>query len=283
MSLYEALRRILEKPNRKLTGIILFLILFVFEVALIYFWVWPNIIIGLWNWGKQAWYFLVIAGFIDLVLITWIAFAVWYTTIDIIAKIISWYAEEEKSQVEKTIKEFEKEEEIIAKEISEKDTAGLLPTIRYSGETLKTYYKISIKQTSRSFSFSVIAMFMGFFIILFGIASTFGFLAYLFREIRPTDINNIVIAGGVLAEIISALFLWVYNKSSSQLTYFYNRQIQAHNVILAFRIADTMCGTTKDETKREIVKNILETSMTPQPEMKLPSGSGFKNLLKTKP
>lgn len=277
-----ALKKILEKPYRKLAGVLVFSVLFFIEVILIYSWVWPNIVLALWNWGAEEWYYLIIAGIIELFLIFWIIALVWFTSIDIIKKIIIWYAEEETSQAEVTIREYEKEEEKIAEEIGEKDDPGLLPTIRYSGETLKTYYGISIKQTRRSFLFSVIAMFMGFFIILIGIASTFGFLEPFFRDIKPTDINNIVIAGGVLAETISALFLWVYNKSSSQLTYFYNRQIHAHNVILAFRIADTMSETAKDETKQEIVKNILEASMAPQTEIKLPGGSGFKKLLKIK-
>lgn len=282
MEFDNALKKILEKPYRKLAGVLVFAVLFFVEVILIYSWVWPNFVLALWNWGKQAWYCWIIAGIIDFILIILIIAFVWFTSIDKIIKIITWYAEEETSKAEVTIQKYEKEEEKIAAKIGEKDDSGLLPAIRYSGETLKTYYGISIKQTRRSFLFSVIAMFIGFFIILTGIASTFGFLEPFFRDIEPTDINNIVIAGGILAETISALFLWVYNKSSSQLTYFYNRQIHAHNIILAFRIADTMSETAKDETKQEIVKNILEVSMAPQTEIKLPGGSGFKKLLKIK-
>lgn len=276
MSFDDTLKKFVDRPNKKLTAVLIFILIFIIEIYIIYRWFWPNIL-SFWIWGEQAWYSLIFAAIIDSFLIIIIIAIVWGTTFKQISKIISWYAEEEQSHFEKTFKKFEIEEEKFAAEIHEKDDAGLLPAIRYSGEALKTYYGISIQQTRRSFLFSVIAMFIGFFIILIGSASTFGFLTYLFREIKPTDINNIVIAGGVLAEIISVLFLWIYNKSSSQLTYFYNRQIQAHNVILAFRIADTM--TDKDKTKHEIVKNILETSKTSQPEIKLPNRDGFKKLL----
>ena len=127
---------------------------------------------------------------VDWTLIYFIGIIAWLTSINYISKIISWYVEEESAQAEETIKKYEKEEEKIAEEIRKKDDAALLPIIRYSGETLKTYYAISIKQTNRSFLFSVIAMFIGFFIILIGIASTFGFLESFFRDIKPTDINN---------------------------------------------------------------------------------------------
>jgi len=236
----DGLKKALGRHNGKLIGLMVFLILFIIELLFIYLWVWPNIILALWIWEKQPWYYAIIASIADFFLIIVIIILVWFSTFDYIQKIITWYAEEDKNLVETSLKEFEEEEKKIAEEIGKKDDAGLLPTVRYSGEQLKTYYKMSMQQTRRSFYYSVIAMFIGFFIILIGIASAFGFFEYFLRGIKSPDINNIVIAGGVLAETISALFLWVYNKTSSQLNYFYNRQIHAHNIILAFRIADTM-------------------------------------------
>jgi hypothetical protein len=76
------------------------------------------------------------------------------------------------------------------------------------------------------------------------------------------DINVLVIAGGSITEIISALFLWVYRNSIGQLTYFYNRQMHLHNVLFCFRIAATM--EKPDDTKRLIVEKVMEQIWTPE-------------------
>jgi len=55
---------------------------------------------------------------------------------------------------------------------------------------------------------------------------------------------------------VSALFLWVYRSSTGQLTYFYNRQIHTHNVVMCFRIASSM--ENSDEAKRSIVDKVLD-------------------------
>lgn len=281
---FEGIRKgFLDKyKHGRLIGLIAFLLLFIFEIAILYYWVLPKVILAIWGWGGEVWYKGIIAVIAEFTLICIILSIVYFTSISLILKIIALYSEEEEQKSKKPWEELEKEEQIVEDLIREKDEAGLFPLIRYSRKQLETYYVISIQQAKKSFKYSAFAMFVGFFIILTGIASAFGFFDIIFPDIKSVDINSVVIAGGVLAEMISALFLWVYNKSSSQLTYFYNRQIQAHNVILSFRIADSMGNTLKDEAKREIVKGILETSMTYPPDIKLPTTEGFQKFFKIK-
>jgi len=69
-------------------------------------------------------------------------------------------------------------------------------------------------------------------------------------------LQQVSVAGGIVIEIISALFLWVYRSSLQQLTYFYNRQMDNHSVMICQRIAETMKDS--DETKKVIVEKILE-------------------------
>ncbi len=156
-------------------------------------------------------------------------------------------------------KEFKKAFDPVRKaedSIEKDDKAGLLPLLKYSRLQLEAYYKIGLTQTRRSFLYSVVAMWVGFIFIVVG------FAVYLlpidnWGLVKPEgDIKTVVIAGGAIIEFVSALFLWVYRSSTNQLTYFYNRQIHSHNVVLCFRIASSM--EKPDEAKRSIVDKVLD-------------------------
>jgi hypothetical protein len=70
------------------------------------------------------------------------------------------------------------------------------------------------------------------------------------------DITVVAVAGSAFIEIIAALFLWVYRSSIVQLTYFYNRQMHIHNVVMCYRMASLM--KEPDSTVASIVQKVLE-------------------------
>lgn len=88
------------------------------------------------------------------------------------------------------------------------------------------------------------------------------------------QINVLIIAGGGIIELISALFLWVYRNSIAQLTYFYNRQMHTHNILMCYRIAHTM--DKPDDTKRHIVEKVLECTWV----LERPAMQGAKGVSK---
>jgi hypothetical protein len=115
-------------------------------------------------------------------------------------------------------------------------------------------------------------MWIGFTIITFGVVihvidlDRFG--------LRPidTNINTLIIISGAIVEIISALFLWVYRSSIKQLTYFYNRQMYNHSVLMSQRIAETMSDS--DELKKIMIEKLLDRSWVNESNS-LPSGKSL--------
>jgi len=94
---------------------------------------------------------------------------------------------------------------------------------------------------------------------------------------QPDNINTALISVGAIIEFISALFLWVYRSSTGQLTYFYNRQMYTHSVVLCYKIAESM-SKGGDEAKQKIVEKVLERTWSverPAP----PNSKGIKDLI----
>jgi len=153
------------------------------------------------------------------------------------------------------------------------DEAGLLPLLRYSRAQLEAYYVMGLAQTRRSFVNAVIAMWLGFAILLAGVALYIGPVEQ-FGIRRPSgDFNLIILSSAVIIEVISALFLWVYRSTIGQLTFYYRLQMHSHTAILCFRIGDTMGQS--DEAKRAIVDRLLESTLLPE----RPPLSGSKGLV----
>lgn len=153
------------------------------------------------------------------------------------------------------------------------DQAGLLPLLRYSRAQLDAYYVMGLAQTRRSFVNAVIAMWLGFAILLTGIALYIGPVEQ-FGIRRPTaDFNLLVLSSAVVVEVISALFLWVYRSTIGQLTFYYRLQMHGHTAILCFRMAGTM--EQSDEAKRAIVDRLLDSSVLPE----RPASTGAKGLV----
>lgn len=99
-------------------------------------------------------------------------------------------------------------------------------------------------------------MWIGFFIIAFGIVSYIVPTSFINDKLLDGNFQIITIGSGVITEVISALFLWIYKNSIDRLTYFYNRQMFIHNSLLAYKIANTM--NDSDKAKEIIVGKILE-------------------------
>ena len=152
------------------------------------------------------------------------------------------------------------------------DKAGLLPLLRYSRAQLDAYYAMGLAQTRRSFVNAVIAMWLGFAILLSGITFYVGPFEQLGIRRPSADFNLLILSAAAIVEMISALFLLVYRSTIGQLTFYYRLQMHSHTAILCFRIADTMKDA--DEAKKAIVDRLLDTSVVPE----RPAPGGGKGL-----
>lgn len=223
--------------------------------ALLVFGCWVYLIPQLWEWngGTFNWRSILSGiGTFYLGIIPFVAFMMVPHVLDI----IELYINDKKEELNQDIKKIKSAQEIVEEKLEANDRSGLVPLIKYSRLQMEAYYTIGLNQTYRSFRYSIIAMWIGFAVILFGII-----VNYLPDQLQvyfsTGETMNITVASGVIIEVISALFLWVYRSSISQLTYFYNRQMYNHSVLICHRIADSM-DESADEVRKLIVERLLD-------------------------
>ena len=109
---------------------------------------------------------------------------------------------------------------------------------------------------SFAYPYPDIAMWVGFVIIIFGIVSYILPFSLVNEDLRGGNFQILTIGSGVVIELVSALFLFIFRSSTNQLTYFYNRQIFIHNALLSYKMATTM--SDPDTAKKMIIEKILD-------------------------
>src|SRR3546814_5992769 len=119
--------------------------------------------------------------------------------------------------------------------------------LSYSRAMLNEYYAIAMSQAQRSFRYCLIAMWLGFLVLIAGVLDNFVPLTeILFPGSSGTTVQGIagqghvssdpdtlVLITGVVIEFIAAAFLWVSRFSIPQQTYYYSPQITLNHRILA--------------------------------------------------
>lgn len=130
----------------------------------------------------------------------------------------------------------------------------------------------------RSFFHGIVAMWLGFALLLSGLALYIVPLEKFGLNSPTQDFKILLLSGAAIIEFISALFLWMYRSTTAQLTYLYDRQMYSHTAILCFRMASTIDRGKGDETRASIVTKLLDWN--PKPDRPaLPGGSGLAALL----
>jgi TRADD-N domain-containing protein len=147
----------------------------------------------------------------------------------------------------------------IEETLATNDPHQIVMVLRYSRELLGEYYALGMHQAQRSYRYALIAMWLGFIVLLGGVTNQLGWLKALFPETftEVADDNAVVLLTGAVMEFIAAAFLWVYRTSTQQLIYFYRRQLMLHRTLLASRIAKGMAHKAEDATLM-IIQKVLE-------------------------
>lgn len=268
--------KLLDKDFGWLAAVLISLLILIMEIYVVCYWIFPNIILPIWDWGIQGWFQTIIAVIVELFIFSFVIFIISYPVRSLSAIISfyvksqeelligkqrsyvknleNWIMEELEYRIEKARKKGKSKEAKIIQDIRD-----IFYFFKFRREHLNLYYDMNFSQVIKSFRYSVLAMFIGFFIIVIGILGAFGILEIAFPGIKPIDVDNVVIAGGILAEMISALFLWIYRTSLLQLTYFYKYQVHAHNVFISYLITNTMDKKIRDSTRKELIKEFLKS------------------------
>jgi hypothetical protein len=182
----------------------------------------------------------------------------------------------EKADLARARERVRETEDDALRRLEKTDQAGLLPLLRYSRAQLDAYYAMGLGQTRRAFLNAALAMWLGFLLLLGGIALYLGPVERLGLVRPPGDFHWLILASAVVIEVISALFLWVYRSTVGQLTFYYRLQMQGHSAIMGFRIATTMSDS--DAAKRAVIDKLLAAG--PAPERPAPmSARGLAGLV----
>ena len=270
---------LIRRPKLVTVAWMVVVVLFICVLPVTYFSWWAGIE-NLWSWPgeKGNWLLWVPAGLGIFLL----AFApLWYLMIVMyllrLVADISVSIEEEPIRAAQT-SVMESEAETI-KRFEDTDDAGLLPLLTYSRVQLDAYYTIGLNQSRKSFLHGIVAMWLGFTLLLVGLALYIVPLSKFGLNPPTENFEVLVLGGAAIIEFISALFLWMYRSSTAQLTYLYDRQMYSHTAILCFRMASTIEKDRGDETRAAIVTRLLDwnaKSERPAP----PDGSRMAALLR---
>lgn len=233
---------------------------------------WFKVLPGVWDWGFAEFSLKSIFGGFAVFFLALLPIYAPIGAFLAVAYVMEIYADEAAKKVNLLLERGSTQQANAEDELAAQDKTGLVPLLRYSRVQLEAYYGIGLSQTQRSFRYSIIAMWIGFGVIVSGIVIRVVDLDHFGLRPLDTDVSTLIIVSGAIIEIISALFLWVYRSSVRQLTYFYNRQLYNHSVLMSQRIADTM--TNADEVKKMIIEKLLDRSWTLEPDT-LPSGKSL--------
>lgn len=218
------------------------------------FYCWWDWLPRLWSWGFEPASWKAIFAVIGAFYLVMIPLLPLVLASEGFNAILGMYAKEADDRVRQQIDEVMVGQDELEKHLQAEDAHGLVKLVRYSRLQLQAYYQIGLSQTQRSFRYSIIAMWIGFMVIVAGVVSYLIPVGVLpAAPIAPAQ--QFALLGGLIIELISAAFLWVYKSSINQLTYFYDRQQLNHNALLSFSIAESM--TEKDAAKLKIIDQLL--------------------------
>jgi nitrate reductase gamma subunit len=141
---------------------------------------------------------------------------------------------------------------------AEKEPEKAKPAWDLARVTLEAYFNRNLSQVTAVFWLCVFVMFLGFSIIVWGIA-----------QAVQTPQSNLpaVITGlaGVITEVIGATFLFVYRSTMQQAVNYTKTLERINSVGMAMQILDTIpddakADNLKDSTKATVVKVLMEKS-----------------------
>lgn len=145
-------------------------------------------------------------------------------------------------------KSIKKEVDITLKDIQEQKDYDVFKLL-YKNVTESTqYYVISKRQASKSFALAVVSCILGVTIYICG------FLIVAFLD---KDITLLTTISGTIAELITGLSFWIYNKCIKQLNEYHKRLNSTERYLTSIQMADKMSEANKEEMYKWLIQNVM--------------------------
>jgi hypothetical protein len=127
--------------------------------------------------------------------------------------------------------------------------------VRINVENLAAFYVLVKGHTDKSYKVTMRVCVFGFFLMIAGLILT------ITNVSSPPIGSYIIIASGVITEIIAGVFLYVYNRTTRQIRGFYDSLLTEQNILLSFKLMED----SKDENeKAKIVSQMLTNLINKQ-------------------
>jgi hypothetical protein len=150
----------------------------------------------------------------------------------------------------------------ITAEISATEPSDVQRNAANQIKLLDQYHEDGLRQAKTSFMAAIVTAILGFISLILA----FGYLI----ATNETNVVSIATAiGSVLLEFISGALFYLYNQTRTQLTYYHRRMNQIQRFLLANSVIESMEGSTRDEARRELAKQIANA------DIQEPEGSKF--------
>ncbi|WP_339183147.1 hypothetical protein MHB43_08035 [Paenibacillus sp. FSL H8-0317] len=105
-------------------------------------------------------------------------------------------------------------------------------------ENLSEYYSLVKKHTQKSFILSCTASASGFVLIILGLV-----FQYINRDYE--NISFLVTCSGVVVELVSGLFFYLYNRTVRQLKDYHDSLLEVQNILLSFKLIEETGETSE--------------------------------------
>lgn len=138
--------------------------------------------------------------------------------------------------------EMEQDQEKVEEDIFEN-------SIKMSYKYLDQYYLQTKEQAHRGFFVTVSIAVFGASLIGLGIVAMF------VGKVTP---SYITCAAGVISELISTVFFYLYNKTISSMSKYHNKLVLSQNISIALKVSDTLPEEDSIKAKNVIINELLK-------------------------
>lgn len=110
------------------------------------------------------------------------------------------------------------------------------------------YNELTRKQADKSFWLAVFSSIIGVILIALGI------ILLYFKETNHTYVST---SGGVLTEIISAVFLYFHTNTIKSMNKYHNKLLLSQNISIALKITDTLPSEIQNSTRAKLSEQLV--------------------------
>ena len=122
-------------------------------------------------------------------------------------------------------------------------------SIKMSYKYLDQYYLQTREQAQKGFLATVLVAGFGALLIAGGIITMF---------LGAVEPSYVTCAAGVITEVVSAIFFYLYNKTVSSMSNYHNKLVLSHNISTALKVAETLPDGQQTVAKNLIVSELLK-------------------------